>query len=86
MNPACGNPPNTAALAGNMEPCNGGSLKTDDFPFYALIFIIIECVVYVNPNSGLLTRTCSWYIGIMEIQGGAKTINGINYAFCNTDG
>jgi hypothetical protein len=24
MNPACGNPPNLAALAGNMEPCNGG--------------------------------------------------------------
>ena len=33
-----------------------------------------------------LTRTCSWYIGIMEVQGGAKTINGIGYTFCNTDG
>ena len=38
MNPACGNPPNTAALAGNMEPCNGGLLKTDDFSFLRSYF------------------------------------------------
>lgn len=34
----------------------------------------------------VLTRTCSWYIGIMESQNGVQTLNGVTYSFCDSNG